>query len=118
MLKLCTNVAHAKAHRTGNLTISLQDVLIRKNRVLSKRLDSQDSAFVKLSVGDAGHDVLEETKDRIFDPLSTTIKPGHGTGMGLSVCLGMIRRFSGWITVESEIGKEDSFHVFLPIVND
>ena len=96
-------MAHAKAHRTGNLTISLQDVLIRKNRVLSKRLDSQDSAFVKLSVG---------------DPLSTTIKPGHGTGMGLSVCLGMIRRFSGWITVESEIGKEDSFHVFLPIVND
>jgi two-component system sensor histidine kinase EvgS len=118
VLNLCTNAAHAMAHRTGDLTISLKDVMIRKNRVLSERLDGSGSAFVKLSVTDTGHGVPGEIKDRIFDPFFTTKEMDQGSGMGLSVCLGIVRRFSGWITVESEIGKGASFHVFLPVADD
>jgi signal transduction histidine kinase len=51
----------------------------------------------------------------IFDPFYTTKGTGEGTGLGLSVSLGIVERHGGRIFVESEVGKGSVFTVCLPL---
>jgi CheY-like chemotaxis protein len=54
-----------------------------------------------------------EVKSRLFDPFFTT-KGKAGTGMGLAVSFGIIRRHNGSIEVESEPGRGTTFLIALP----
>jgi PAS domain S-box-containing protein len=69
---------------------------------------------VLISVRDNGVGIPPENLPHIFDPFFTTKKPGKGTGLGLWVCLNVIRNLNGRIEVESEPGKGATFRVFLP----
>jgi CheY-like chemotaxis protein len=55
-----------------------------------------------------------EVKSRLFDPFFTT-KGKDGTGMGMAVSFGIIRRHNGSIDVESEIGRGTTFRLSLPL---
>ncbi|MGH7167934.1 MAG: ATP-binding protein, partial [Nitrospiraceae bacterium] len=55
---------------------------------------------------------------RIFDPFFTTKGTGEGTGLGLSVSLGIVERHGGQILVESEVGRRTVFTVCLPLTRD
>jgi hypothetical protein len=50
--------------------------------------------------------VLEETQDRIFEPLFTTEAENDGTGLGLSTVHGIIAKAGGWVGVDSELATE------------
>jgi CheY-like chemotaxis protein len=52
---------------------------------------------------------------RIFEPFFTTKAAGVGTGLGLSLCQGIIESHGGTITVESQPGHGTVFHVTLPV---
>ncbi len=67
-----------------------------------------------VTVRDTGSGISEEDLPHIFDPFFTTKEVGHGTGLGLSVSYGIIKKHGGRITVESEPGKGTSFTVILP----
>jgi CheY-like chemotaxis protein len=53
-------------------------------------------------------------RSRIFDPFFTT-KGKTGMGLGLAVSYGIIRRHSGTIEVESELGRGTTFRIKLPV---
>ncbi|MDQ7058937.1 MAG: ATP-binding protein [Ghiorsea sp.] len=72
--------------------------------------------FMRLSIQDNGHGIAEADLPYIFDPFFTTKEVGQGTGLGLSMILGMVQSHQGVIEVESSQGKGTTFHVYLPIV--
>jgi CheY-like chemotaxis protein len=71
---------------------------------------------VVVCITDTGTGMTPEVKQRLFDPFFTT-KGKAGTGMGLAVSFGIIRRHEGSIEVESEPGRGTTFRISLPKVN-
>jgi len=76
------------------------------------RPDGEDG--VRIDVSDNGTGIAPEHLEEIFDPFFTTGKPGEGTGLGLSVTLGIIEKHGGTIAVESEVGSGSTFSLRLP----
>lgn len=78
------------------------------------RLSSQETnRGVVLTIADNGTGMTPEVKSRLFDPFFTTKGKG-GTGMGMAVSFGIIRRHNGSIEVESEPGHGTTIHISLP----
>lgn len=70
---------------------------------------------VQISVTDVGVGIDPNIRSRVFDPFFTTKPVGQGTGMGLAICYGVVRRLGGVIELESEPGVGTEFTVTLPI---
>jgi signal transduction histidine kinase len=68
-----------------------------------------------VSVSDTGTGIAAEALKHIFEPFYTTKPDGQGTGLGLSVSLGIVRRHEGTIEVVSEPDKGTAFLISLPI---
>ncbi|MBC8031987.1 MAG: response regulator [Pyrinomonadaceae bacterium] len=82
------------------------------------RLSAQEmGGRVVLCISDTGTGMTPEVKSRLFDPFFTT-KGKAGTGMGLAVSFGIIRRHNGAVEVESEQGRGTTFRVSLPVATD
>ena len=73
---------------------------------------------VAVSIRDTGPGIAPEHRDKIFDPFFTTKPEVSGTGLGLSVSLGIVQSHGGNIHVDSEIGQGSTFTVTLPLVSD
>ena len=69
---------------------------------------------VRISISDTGSGMSPEVRSRLFTPFFTTKPVGVGTGLGLSVCQGIVTRFGGSISVESELNRGSTFTVSLP----
>jgi len=70
---------------------------------------------VELVFSDTGSGIPEEYLHKIFDPFFTTKDASRGTGLGLAVSYGIIKKHGGDIEVMSEMGKGTTFTVRLPI---
>jgi len=70
---------------------------------------------VRIIICDNGPGISPENLARIFDPFFTTKKVGQGTGLGLSLCYGIIKEHGGSITPTSRPGKGATFTIELPV---
>jgi PAS domain S-box-containing protein len=75
----------------------------------------REGDMVWIEVEDTGGGIAPEHLKRIFDPFFTTKEVGHGTGLGLSLSYGIVKKHHGRIEVASELGKGSRFRVWLPI---
>jgi nitrogen-specific signal transduction histidine kinase len=117
LMNLGTNAAHAMRENGGILAVSLSDV-DPKSDTLSIYPELKPGPHILLTVSDTGHGMERGVMDRIFDPFFTTKKAGEGTGMGLSVVHGIVKRHGGTLTVSSQVGQGTVFHLFFPKVED
>ncbi|MFZ2853620.1 MAG: ATP-binding protein [Rhodocyclaceae bacterium] len=74
-----------------------------------------DGADVWVEVADTGKGISPEHLPRIFDPFFTTKPVGEGTGLGLSLSFGIVKKHGGRIEVSSEAGRGTTFRVILPM---
>jgi two-component system NtrC family sensor kinase len=70
---------------------------------------------VEVVFTDSGKGIPEEHLHKIFDPFFSTKAATKGTGLGLAVSYGIIKKHGGEIAVNSTVGKGTTFTVRLPI---
>ncbi len=76
---------------------------------------SGDSRAVCAEFADTGCGIPASYLQKIFDPFFTTKPLGRGTGLGLSVCYGIVSEHGGKIEVDSTEGRGATFRVLLPV---
>ena len=74
---------------------------------------SGDTDTVTITASDTGCGMSEETRRKVLEPFFTT-KGVRGTGLGLSVSWGIVKRHGGTIEIESDVGVGSTFVVRLP----
>ena len=108
MLNLLLNAAAAMS--------SMPPEKPRKITVRASRLQVKGANRGRLVVEDTGPGVAPNVRDRVFDPFVTTKEVGEGTGLGLSVCRGIVEAASGRISVDAKYTEGARFVVDLPAV--
>lgn len=74
------------------------------------------SDTIQISFTDDGPGIAEANLVHLFDPFFSTRGFGQGTGLGLSVCYGIITEHNGQIYAKSQLDKGSIFTVELPVV--
>jgi signal transduction histidine kinase len=69
---------------------------------------------VRLEISDTGVGMTQETLHKCFEPFFTT-KAEHGSGLGLAMSYGIIRRHDGTIATKSQLNEGTTFTIFLPV---
>jgi CheY-like chemotaxis protein len=99
-----------------NLVVNAQHALLSRGAprelALSARLDGGDAV---LEIADNGPGMAPDVAKRAFEPFFTTKPQGVGTGVGLSVCHGIVAAHGGRIDVETAEGQGARFRVRLPL---
>ncbi len=111
-LNLVTNAIQAMKNPARGLSPSAYNL---NEKALSITTEVRDGSAV-VTVEDTGPGIPRKVMGRIFDPFFTTKRQGEGTGLGLSVSLGIVQSLGGDIRVESTEGRGAAFHVELPVV--
>jgi PAS domain S-box-containing protein len=76
------------------------------------------NAGARISFTDDGPGIPAENLDRLFDPFFTTRGDRGGTGLGLSVCHGIVAEHGGKIYAKSKPGKGSVFFIELPLTTE
>lgn len=101
-----------------NLCINARDALPAvggRIRLELKRVSSAKSAMIV--VNDNGSGISQEVQQRMFEPFFTTKQPGCGTGLGLSMAIGVIEQLKGHIECRSQLGQGTTFEISLPLAD-
>ena len=112
LMNLCVNARDAMPNG-GKLTIGMVNCELRSEDI-GLHADAREGRYAVLSVADTGHGIPPDIINRIFDPFFTTKEIGHGSGLGLSTVVGIMRSHGGFITVASEPGRGTVFKSYLP----
>lgn len=97
-----------------NLLVNATQAMGAERGRITLRTGANDE-WVWIEVADNGCGIPAESLQKIFDPFYTTKPVGQGTGLGLSLSYGIIKRHGGEIHVASEVGVGTTFRVELPI---
>jgi len=98
----------------ANAQQAMQAVTTPRRLTISTAADAT-CRRVQLTIVDTGPGIPHDLQQRIFEPFFTTKPPGLGTGLGLSLCQGIVESHGGTIRVESTPGPGAVFHVELPV---
>jgi len=115
LLNLATNSAQAMQTSGGNIHISM-NLLTVKDKQPAEETELAPGDFVRLTIADNGSGIPVEIQPKIFDPYFTTKAPDQGTGMGLSVAMGIVNAHGGHIDLISTPGLGTTFHIYLPVM--
>ena len=114
LMNLCVNATHAMEDN-GILEVDLTRVDLSEEDLESLSLVGLNPGpFLRLSVSDTGCGMDVATMYRIFEPYFTTKSSGKGTGLGLAVVHGIVKRHDGAVSVQSVLGKGSTFTIYLP----
>jgi PAS domain S-box-containing protein len=114
IIGLALNAADAMP-RGGRLCLSLDPVEVSPAEAAANP-DATPGQFVGLQIVDHGTGISPAIIDKIFDPFFTTKPFGQGSGLGLSVAIGIVRSHGGFMQVSSRVGVGTIVKVRLPLL--
>ncbi|MFW2374211.1 MAG: PAS domain S-box protein [Gammaproteobacteria bacterium] len=115
LLNLVINARDAMS-RNGVLSLKTSHHQIKDNALLNIS-GMKPGHYVELRITDNGKGMSKEIQDRIFEPFFTTKDIHKGTGLGMSMVYGFVKRHDGYIDICSEPGKGSSIHIYLPYID-
>lgn len=113
IINLCGNAIDAMSAKGGVLMVALRNEIV-EDRFISPHPALKPGKYAKLIVSDNGVGMDKKTRERIFEPYYTTKPMGKGTGIGLAVVHGIIKRHKGFIDVHSQLDRGTTFSLFFP----
>ena len=111
-MNLITNALHAMEENGGELRVDLSEIEVEKEDIHD--LGIEPGFYVCLKIADTGSGMDEQTRKRIFEPYFTTKVRGKGTGLGLAVVHGIVKKLGGEIGVKTGVGRGSEFSIYLP----
>jgi two-component system, cell cycle sensor histidine kinase and response regulator CckA len=96
----------------GHLSMALSELVVTGSD--PELCELSPGPYVQLSVTDTGTGMTDEVRSRAFEPFFTTKGIGKGSGLGLSVCYGIVRQAEGRIVLRSEVGLGTRVEIYLP----
>ncbi len=87
-------------------------------RLSFKKDDTISNQVIVFQVKDNGIGMNHETTRRCLEPFFTTKEVGEGTGLGLSVTMGIIRELNFHLEIESREGEGATFRVLIPVAGE
>jgi len=103
----------------NNLIANAIDAMRQGGRLLvrahetTERNNGSRREGIRITIADTGHGMPPEVQSRVFEPFYTT-KDLKGTGLGLWISAGIVKRHQGHLTVRSSTQHGTVFSLFLP----
>jgi signal transduction histidine kinase/CheY-like chemotaxis protein len=113
IMNLATNAMHAMEDNGGVLTIRLADIKMDE-RTAEKHQLQKSVDYIQLTISDTGVGIPPEAIQSVFEPYYTTKETGKGTGLGLALVHGTVKKYGGTIMVDSHLEHGTEFTIFLP----
>ena len=92
----------------GTVTIRAENKIITTDEVVPLAAGN----YVKITIADTGVGIPANHITKVFDPYFSTKK--EGSGLGLAGAYSILKNHGGFITLDSELGKGTTFHIYLP----
>lgn len=98
----------------GALSISSRSLLLSEAKVLNQTT-IPPGYYALIRFSDTGAGIPETVMPKIFEPFFTTKDVGQGTGLGLAMVYGIVKKHDSFIDVESRPGKGTAFSLYIPL---
>lgn len=117
IINMCINARDAILESTvegfsGQVILSISQIML--DAPTAALMEVSPGSYVLMKVTDNGSGMTSDVKKRIFEPFFTTKPEGAGTGLGLSVCQGILKQCDGNIMVESRPQLGTTFFIYIP----
>ena len=113
VLNLCVNARDAMPDG-GKLTLK---TAVAAGKTLQNLDEANAERYVCMEITDTGTGMDGDVQRHIFEPFFTTKEIGRGTGLGLAVAYGIMRRHGGFIQVNSSPMAGTTFRLYLPVTS-
>ena len=98
---------------TGTISITTSNFISSSNKS-SAPSTAEQNKYVSITIADSGSGIPKELQPKVFEPFFTTKEQGKGTGLGLAMVSGFVKRSGGFIELKSTENKGTSITLLLP----
>lgn len=116
IINLVINARDAMPHG-GKIVIETRNKFI-DNDLIDAHSVVKRGEYIEIIVSDTGTGMDKDILERIFEPFYTTKPDGKGTGLGMAMVYGFIKRYEGYINIYSEPALGTTMRIYLPRSNE